>query len=165
MKAQPKRVPAGGVAVIGSLTEATKSRLSKTLRGELAKVSEAPLTHVVRTETDDLRALSNRVNQVVGTEGVVAPLLTDDDGNLLFPTGGLQVRFKKPPSDDQLAKFAQRYKLKLKQRNKWAPMQAEFTVSTDDARYFPDIADQLQEDRQVAMAWPDVQAAFRREQA
>jgi hypothetical protein len=159
---EAKRVPSGGVAVIGAISDETKSRLTKAVRGKLDKVSEAPLTHVLETKSGDLRALSDRINKVVGTEGVVAPLLTDDDGNRLFPTGSLQVRFKDQPSDDQLAGFAKRHKVKLKQRNRWAPRQAEFTIGSDDTRYFLDIAAELEDDDHVVNAWPDVQAAFRR---
>jgi hypothetical protein len=158
-----KRVPAGGVAVIGPISEKTKSRLTQAVSGTFAKVSEAPLTHVLETECSDLRALSDQINKVVGAEGVVAPLLTDDDGNVLFPTGSLQVRFKDQPSDDQLSSFAKRHKITLKQRNKWAPMQAEFTVGSDDLRYFPDIAAEVSSDDYVTNAWPDVRAAYRRE--
>jgi hypothetical protein len=113
----------------------------------------------------DLRQFSERINEVVGTEGVVAPLLADDEGNKLLPTGRMQVRFKEPPTERFLASFAKRHKIELAQRNKWSPQQVEFAVRSDDKRYFPDVAAELKEDGKVVTAWPDVQAAFRREKA
>ena len=162
MKSADKRVPAGGVIVIGSLSSETEARLTKAVPGKLAKISDSPPTHVLETTTDDLRKFSERINNMVGNEGVVAPLLLDQDGNRLFPTGHLQVRFREALSDDVLVRFAKRHQLDLAQRNTWAAQQAEFAVRRDDTRYFPDIAAQVSRDKQVAQAWPDVRAAFRR---
>lgn len=165
MTTQNSRVPAGGVVVIGSLSKATQDRLEKAANGKFAKVADSPLTHMVEISGGDLRKFSERINKVVGTEGVVAPMLADDEGNRLLPTGTMQVRFKSPPSDDLLADFAKRHKVELAQRNKWSPQQAEFAVRTDDLRYFPDVAAELEKDKTVVSAWPDVRAAFRREKA
>jgi hypothetical protein len=165
MTTQNSRVPAGGVVVIGSLSKATQDRLEKAAGGKFAKVADSPLTHMVETSGGDLRKFSERINKVVGTEGVVAPMLADDEGNRLLPTGTMQVRFKSPPTDDLLAAFAKRHKVELAQRNKWSPQQAEFAVRTDDLRYFPDVAAELEKDKTVVSAWPDVRAAFRREKA
>lgn len=163
MTIEDTRVPAGGVVIIGSLSKATQARLTKAGAGKLAKISNAPLTHVVEKTGGDLRKFSDRINKVVGTEGVVAPMLADGEGNQLFPTGKLQVRFKERPSDKVLTSFAKKHKVELAQRNKWSPQQAEFAVRTDDTRYFPDVAAELKKDDTVFAAWPDVQAAFRRQ--
>ncbi|MBR1269486.1 hypothetical protein JQ629_18400 [Bradyrhizobium sp. AUGA SZCCT0222] len=165
MATENSRVPAGGVVVIGALSKATQDRLEKAADGKLAKVADSPPTHVVETSGSDLRKLSERINKVVGMEGIVAPMLADGEGNRLLPTGTMQVRFKSPPSDDLLADFAERHKIELAQRNKWSPQQAEFAVRTDDVRYFPDVAAELEKDQTVMSAWPDVRAAFRREKA
>jgi hypothetical protein len=165
MATQNSRVPAGGVVVIGALSKATQDRLEKGAHGKFAKVADSPLTQMVEISGGDLRKISEQINKVVGTEGVVAPMLADDEGNRLLPTGTMQVRFKSAPSDDLLADFAKRHKVELAQRNKWSPQQAEFAVRTDDLRYFPDVAAELEKDKTVVSAWPDVRAAFRREKA
>src|SRR4051812_2424683 len=130
--------------------------------GPIAKVSNTPPTLVIEGQSGDPRALCERINQVVGSEGVVAPLLVDDEGNRLFPTGHLQVRFEEPPSDGTLSAFADRHRVELGGRNKWAPPQADFLVGRDDGRFLPDIASAMAQDDGVVDAWPDVQAAFRR---
>lgn len=163
MSTENTRVPAGGVVIIGSLSKETQDRLAEATDGKLAQVPNSPLTHMVET-TGNLREFSERINKVVGTEGVVAPMLADDEGNRLLPTGRMQVRFKQPPSDSVLTRFAKRHKVELAQRNKWSPQQAEFAVRTDDMRYFPDVAAELKKDSTVMTAWPDVRAAFRREE-
>jgi hypothetical protein len=164
MAADNTRVPAGGVVIIGSLSKATQERLAKETDGKLAQLSDSPLTHVVET-TGNLRKFSERINKVVGKEGVVAPMLADNEGNRLFPTGRMQVRFKQPPTDNVLSRFAKRHNVELARRNKWSPQQAEFAVRTDDTRYFPDVAAELGKDNTVVTAWPDVLAAFQREKA
>jgi hypothetical protein len=165
MSTENTRTPSGGVVVIGSLSQATQDRIAKAADGKIEKVSDAPLTHVVEKTGVDLRRFSERINKVVGTEGIVAPMLTDDEGNRLLPTGRMQVRFKEPPTDKFLSSFAKRHKVEVAQRNKWSPQQVEFAVRSDDTRYFPDVAAELKEDGKVMTAWPDVQAAFRREKA
>jgi hypothetical protein len=164
MTTEDTRVPAGGVVIIGSLSKATQERLAKATDGKLAQISDSPLTHAVETSVSNLRKFSERINKVVGTEGVVAPMLADNEGNRLFPTGRMQVRFKQPPSDHSLTDFAKRHNVELAQRNKWSPQQAEFAVRTDDMRYFPDVAAELKKDSTVVTAWPDVRAAFRRQE-
>ena len=163
MTSEGKRVPAGGVVVIGPLSEETQALLGKAAHGKLAKIAESPMTQVVEGASD-VRALTDRISKIVGNEGVVAPLFVDDAGHQLFPTGRMQVRFKQPPSDAILTNFAKRHNLELVHRNKWASQQAEFAVRTDDTRYFPDVTTALREDDKVATAWPDTRAAFRREE-
>jgi hypothetical protein len=162
MKISDTRVPAGGVVVIGPLSKGTESRLMRAATGKLAKIPGTPPTHVVESKAGDPRKLWERINKLVGDEGVVAPVLVDDEGNRLLPTGRLQVRFEQPPSDEALAKFAERHRVELSGRNKWAPQQAEFAVRADDVRYLPDVASELKRDKSVAAAWPDVRAAYRR---
>jgi hypothetical protein len=117
---------------------------------------------MVESKAEDSRALCERINDAVGPEAVVAPLLVDDEGNRLFPTGKLLVRFEERPTDDLLSAFAERHQVELSQRNKWAERQAEFNLSTTDHRFLPDIAAAMNEDAGVTKAWPEVQASFRR---
>ncbi|MET4209154.1 hypothetical protein [Bradyrhizobium sp. LA2.1] len=163
MTSDGSRTPSGGIVIIGSLSPETQEQLAKVADCKIATVSGAPQTHVLETTGVDLRRLSERVNKVVGTEGVVAPILADDEGNRLLPTGRMQVRFKEAPTDKVLQTFAKKHKVAPGQRNKWSPQQAEFAVRTDDTRYFPDVAAEMEKDSKVATAWPDVRAAFRRE--
>jgi hypothetical protein len=156
------RNPSGGAVVIGTLSPETMARLTKAAPGPVTKVSEAPPTLVIGGKAEDARRLCERINQVVGAEGVVAPLLADADGNRLFPTGHLQVRFEDEPSDGMLSVFAARHRFELAGRNKWAPRQADFLVRRDDERFLPDIASAMAKGEGVIEAWPVVRAAFRR---
>jgi hypothetical protein len=120
-------------------------------------------TFVVEAKSGDPRAICEKVSEIVGNEGIVAPLLVDDEGHQLIPTGHLQVRFKQPPTDDSLAAFAQQHRLSAANRNKWNPKQVEFALRSNADQYWPDAADEIASDTAVEAAWPDVMASFKRE--
>jgi hypothetical protein len=158
------RVPAKDAAVIiGALPESTRSRLEQATGGKVSPLPNVADTYVVQAKPEDPRKLFSRLNDVIGDAALVAPVLVDEEGNRLFPTGRLQVRFNKHPDDKSLSDFAERHRLELTRRNRWSPQQAEFSVRPEDPRFLPEIADEVVSDRTVATAWPDVRAAFRKE--
>jgi hypothetical protein len=158
------RVPAKDAAVIiGALPKTMRSRVERTTGAKVTPLPNVADTYVVQAKPDDPRKLFNRLNDVVGDAAVVAPVLVDEDGNRLFPTGRLQVRFNKHPDDKSLSDFAKRHHLELTKRNRWSPQQAEFAVRPEDSRFLPEIADEVGSDGAVATAWPDVRASFRKE--
>jgi hypothetical protein len=159
------RVPAPGAVVIGELSPATRSRLEKTTSAPLETPSGAGDTVVIEGGAPDPRSFWEEINKIVGDEALVAPLLSDDEGHRLVPTGRLQARFKSEPSDDELAAFADRHGLTLSKRNAWSPAQAEFSIRPEDGRYPPDIVDRIAADTNVRAVWPDVRAAYKRESA
>jgi hypothetical protein len=157
------RVPAKDAAVIiGALPKTMRSRVEQATGAKVTSLPNVPDTYVVQAKPEDPRKLFNRLNDVVGDAAVVAPVLVDEEGNRLFPTGRLQVRFNKHPDDKSLSDFAERHRLELTKRNRWAPQQAEFAVRPEDSRFLPEIADEVVSDGSVANAWPDVRAAFRK---
>ena len=158
---QDSRVPAEGAVVIGPLSGATRAKLERASPGELSQISESPPMLLVEAAGNP-RSLVSRLNEVIGDEGYVAPVLADPDGNRLFPTGHLQVRFADPVSDDRLSTFAERHGVELAGRNRWAPQQVEFAVRPHDQRFLPDLAASMAGEPGVVAAWPAAKAAFRR---
>ena len=156
------RDPRGGPVVIGTLSPETMARLTKAAPGPVTKVSEAPPTLVIGGKAEDARRLCQRINQVVGAEGVVAPFLCR--------------RGRKPPVPDRASpgpsrgRAVGRHALGLRRapsgravgRNKREPRQADFLVRRDDERFLPDIASAMAKGEGVVEAWPVIRAAFRR---
>jgi hypothetical protein len=166
MKKSESRVPAKGSAVvIGALSEAMRSRLAEAAQGSVTPLPDVADTHVVTAKLKDPRKLVDALNEVVGSEAVVVPVLTDKEGHVLLPTGHLQVRFKHAPDESVLSTMAKRHGLDFLQRNKWAPLQAEFAIRPDDSRYLPEITSAIEQDAGVERAWPDVRTSFKRESA
>ena len=124
-----RRVPAKDAAVIiGALPDAVRTRLEKEAGGKIHPLPDVADTLVVQAKPGDPRKLFNKLNDLIGDNAVVAPVLIDDEGNRLFPTGRLQVRFNKHAGEKLLSEFAKRHHLELTKRNRWSPQQAEFAL-------------------------------------
>ena len=163
MKAADSRLPAkDSVLVIGPLSDATRSDIVRAAQAEVAPLPGVEDAFVVKTKPGNPRQLFQKVNDLVGDKLLVAPVLIDKDGERLFPTGDIQVRFKTPPTDQELADFAKRLQVGAPKRNKWSPQQAAFAVRSDDARFLPEITEQMGAQSSVQAAWADVRAQFRR---
>ena len=166
MRKSESRIPAKGSAVIiGALSASTRRRLAEAAEGTIEPLPNVPDTHLVTAKLKDPRKLFNKLNDVVGTEAVVTPVLVDGEGHQLFPTGQLQVRFKTELDQKTLSEIADRYGLEFTQRNKWSPQQAEFAIRKDDTRYLPEITSAIGKNANVEWASADVRAAFKREMA
>ena len=146
MKAADSRLPAkDSVLVIGPLSDATRSDIVRAAEAEVAPLPGVDDAFVVKAKPGNPRALFQKVNEVVGDKLLVAP-----------------VRFKTPPTDQELADFAKRLQVGAPKRNKWSPQQVAFAVRSDDARFLPEITEQMGAQSSVQAAWADVRAQFRR---
>lgn len=151
------RRPVRGAVIIGALSKKTSARIVKAL-GE-KPTPRAEDTVVVQVKGDPRSAVAE-IQGIVGTEGLVAPLLEDDAGNELIPTGGIQVRFKEEPSEKKLASFAGRHGVQLARRSKWERSQVEFRPENDDGRFLLDILEDIAADDGVQDTWADVRSSF-----
>lgn len=163
MKRSGLRSPVKDAAVvIGPLSAAMRSRIARALGASVAPVPGAKDAFVIESAPGEPRELFRKINDLVGSKALVAPVLADQDGKRLFPTGELQVRFHDVPSDDAIAAFVKRHSLGQAKRNKWAPKQVAFALRRDDRRFLPEITERIGADRTVDKAWPDVRARYRR---
>ena len=166
MKDPNSRAPAkDAVVIIGAVSKAVRDKLVKAVHGKIAPLANVADTLVLEAKAEEPRKLFRKLNDIVGDNAVVAPVLVDQDGNRLFPTGRLQVRFKDASDESWLSDFAARHGLDFVKSNRWAPQQAEFAVRPSDSRFLPEIAAAVAGDKAVETAWPDVRAAYRRENA
>jgi len=163
MKASGGRRPVrNALIVIGPLSDPARSRLATQMGARIAPLRGAPADiNVVTVKPGHPQSLHEKVRRIAGNKVVVAPVLVED-GERLFPTGQIHVRFKSPPSDGQLTQFARRFRLRNATRNKWSPYQASFSVRSGETRFLPEIAASITIDEGVADAWLDTRAGFRR---
>jgi hypothetical protein len=159
------RVPVPGAVVLGELSPATLQRLEKTSAVHLKTPPGPGEARIVEATEPDARSFWRKVSDVVGSEALVVPILADEEGHQLLPTGAIQVRFKSEPSDHTLDVFSARHGLQPGKRNRWSPVQAEFMIRPDDDRYLPDIVDTIAADADIAAVWPDVRGSYKRESA
>lgn len=91
-----------------------------------------------------------------------APVLRDADGNELWPTGALVVRFRRRPSARQLDGFAAEEELVIEARNEFVPEQASFRPRRPRGQYLPDLVARVARRDDVAAAWAGTASRYRR---
>ncbi|HET6469337.1 MAG TPA: hypothetical protein VFG43_13270 [Geminicoccaceae bacterium] len=161
-----RRVPLQSqMVVIGEVPSDFAERVAETGAsvGDIAGHRDMRL--VTLGEEKGADALRHEVSRLAGGQALVEPVLTDESGARLLPTGGVRARFHAPQSEAELRHFAQRYGAVFVSRNRWQPSIAEFRIRPDDPRSVVELSDAMARDRAVENAWPDVLASFKREAA
>ena len=98
------------------------------------------------------------LTNLVGSLATVQPVLIDEKGQTLFPTGDVTVRFPKKPTAKQLKDFAAKHGLELRDRNEFVREQATFKTNT----YLPDVLQQIDTDNDIKEAWPNTRSRYQR---
>lgn len=98
------------------------------------------------------------LTDLVGSLATVQPVLIDEKGQTLFPTGDVTVRFPKKPTAKQLKDFAAKHGLELRDRNEFVREQATFKTNT----YLPDVLQQIDTDNDIKEAWPNTRSRYQR---
>lgn len=144
---------------------ALRSRLVKL--GWVEEIEGHPDMALVHPEArgQGVRKIWERLQKILGCELEVEPALMGAHGDHHYPTGKIQVRFRLEPSDDELKLFAKRHRLKLRGRNEFVPIQAEFIPEDRPGSYLPDQVAALEADSEVQAAWADTLSRYRRELA
>ncbi len=90
------------------------------------------------------------------------PLLVDEAGASMFPTGDVSVRFRERPSDDDLRRFAEEHGLELRRRNEFVPEQATFAPRERRREALPEKVSTLRRAAEVAEAWTNTASRYHR---
>ena len=110
----------------------------------------------------DPRAAWERVLRQDPSLPWAAPVLLDEDGREMLPTGEVTVRFGGPPSDADLGEFGRRHGLSLRSRNEFVPSQAVFVPADRRSAYLPDLCQRLAGEPGVAAAWANTRSRYER---
>jgi hypothetical protein len=148
--------------VIGKISEKTAARIADETGASPAKDANVPNVTVLEAAKGKTQQIWKQVNDIVGGEAVVVPILEDIEGRRLLPTGRIEVRFKEPPDLTRLNAFAKRHELKLIGPNRWNGQQATFALEPKDSRFLLEITKALESDGEAETAWPDNRSAFQR---
>jgi hypothetical protein len=142
----------GPAAVQGQLT--TLGRVEQVVQGIVALR--------LKTPAEDPRAAWRDTLASCPEAKWAAPVLRDADGNELWPTGALIVRFRRRPSDKQLDAVAAEERLVIEARNEFVPEQASFRPRQPRAEYLPDLVARIARRGDVAAAWAGTASHYRR---
>lgn len=126
--------------------------------GTLEELDENNLLLRVTTQATSPETQWREVANLAGSLATVQPVLIDEKGQTLFPTGDVTVRFPKKPTAKRLKDFAAKYGLELRDRNEFVPEQVAF--KTD--RYLPDVLQEIDTDEDIQTAWPNTRSRYQR---
>lgn len=113
-------------------------------------------------EAASAKSAWERIRKKLGTGESVQPVLVDDSGTPQYPTGEISVRFRKPPTDAGLKKFARTHGLRLGSRNEFVPQQAIFELAEAGEKYIPTVVKDVSGDEDVEVAWANTLSRYER---
>ena len=137
-----------------------KAEVTKRLSaaGSLEELDEHNLLLRVNTKASSPETQWRELSDLVGSLATVQPVLIDEKGQTLYPTGDVSVRFHKKPTAKQLKDFASKHGLQLRDRNEFVPEQAAFKTNT----YLPDVLQQIDSDDDIKTAWPNTRSRYQK---
>jgi hypothetical protein len=148
-------------ADLGELKRRVRGK--RNLRFELIDGDPQLVVVQASTRTPSPKRAWEQVSQALHADAMVAPVLTDADGNAMYPTGAIQVRFRTNPTDFQLDDFAHRHRLRIDGRNRYKPEQVVFSIAASPAEtYLPDLIADLSDAPDVLRVWPVTKSKFLR---
>jgi hypothetical protein len=115
----------------------------------------------LREPQSEARGAWNTVQHALGVGCEVEPVLVDAQGEAHYPTGRIEVRFREAPSDPDLERFAAEHGLRVRGRNRYVSVQAEFQIA-EPGRFLPDLIDGIERSAAVRAVWPDTLSRYRR---
>jgi hypothetical protein len=130
--------------------------------GSLEELDENNLLLHVKTKAASPETQWRELTNLAGSLATVQPVLIDEKGQTLYPTGDLTVRFPKKPTAKQLKDFAAKYGLQLRDRNEFVPEQAAFKLKNPTTTYLPDVLQQIDSDKDIQTAWPNTRSRYER---
>ena len=101
-----------------------------------------------------------RVQDALGSDIVADPAFIDQEGNALYPTGLITIRFAHEPTEADLERFAREHDLEVYSRNKFVPSQVTFAPAKPTASFLPDLVAQVKSAPEVKSAWADTVSKF-----
>ena len=139
----------------------TKARLSG-----LGEVEEIPGSNrlVLRLPEPaaDTKGTWRRLVEVTESVEWAAPFVVDETGGVHLPTGDVSIRFRHPPSEKQLARFARVHRLRIRERNEFVPEQVTAEPIAGREIYLPELIEEISAERIVLTVWADTLSPFRR---
>lgn len=131
--------------------------------GKVEEVKGSDHLLLVHSPTDNPAKKTWRsIKKKLGKGESVHPVLIDETGRHQYPTGEINVRFERTPSDAQLKKFAAAHNLRLHSRNEFVPQQAIFEPVEAGDRYVLELVKEIQNDKNIQLAWPNTLSRYER---
>lgn len=140
-----------------------RARLSPQGHGVTLVDAAEPMALVtMKGASDDTRRNWETLRGMVPDGAAVAPMMVDDRGHELMPTGRIAVRFERAPERAELERFAAEHGLRLLARNKFQAAQATFAPQSSGGVFLPTIVEDLERSPLVSAAWLETISSYSR---
>lgn len=159
-----KQIP-GAEQFVVHLSSDNKEEVTKQLK-TLGSIEDLDQTNAlllrVNQRSSEPQEGWKHLSKLVGSNGMVQPVLFDETGHPHYPTGEVSVRFLKKLSDKALRQFAEKYGLLLRERNEFVPEQATFKLVDPAQTYLPNVVRQIAADKDVKNSWANTLSYYKR---
>jgi hypothetical protein len=145
-----------------SRIEDLKKRLDALGSTEILDGLEAGIVLRLQHPDQEPRCAWQAIQDAVGENNEVHPVLLDSEGDLHYPTGRINVRFSRAPNDAEVENFARVHNLETRSRNKFVPTQFVFEPRESSKRYLPDVLKTIRSEELVNAAWADTLSEYKR---
>ena len=162
MQAQPR--PSAGFFVVRGMQAARLQERVQDLKGfkEITQLPKELLLLHIAARRQTPRKSWETLRAALEAPGDLFPVLLNDNGERLCPTGVIQVRFHEPFPDKELESFAKEHRLRLVERNRFQPAQASFEMQDPATTYLPEVIEKANTPSTVRVAWAETMAHYRR---
>ena len=162
MQAQP--IPSAELFVVRGMQAARLQERVQDLKGfkEITQLTKELLLLDIAARRQTPRKSWETLRAALEAPGDLFPVLLNDNGETLYPTGLIQVRFHKSVSDKELESFAKEHNLRLVERNRFQPVQASFEMQDPAKTYLPEVVEEVNKPSTVRVAWAETMAHYRR---
>lgn len=156
-----KQTPSSDTFVVGG-DETDAQSLNELGDVEAIKDESLSIVRVTGGNEVDPKATWKVILDTAKSVGWASPVLLDEQGEKHFPTGDVSVRFKTAPSDEELARFAEKADLVVIDRNEFVPEQVIFRPSNSRRTFIPDLVTDLESAGEVETAWANTLTRYKR---
>lgn len=131
--------------------------------GEARSLGMADLFLVrLRPSQPTARAAWSHVLRMCPTALWACPVVVDAEGNELYATGSIVVRFREPPSGKALGKIAGKVVMRVEGRNEFVPRQVSIRPHRPRDVYLPELVASIAKRPEVEAAWLSTRGTYRR---
>ncbi|PZD70392.1 hypothetical protein C1752_13118 [Acaryochloris thomasi RCC1774] len=102
------------------------------------------------------------LQQYLTDQEAVEPIMIDEAGHNLIPTGAISVRFTNVSTETEIEKFSCQFNLILEKVNQYIPQQLIFRPLKLSEIFLPDLIQSISKIKGVEAAWANAYARYQR---
>lgn len=114
------------------------------------------------SESKEAKSRWRKVQDQLGGDAVVSPVMEDSGGEAHYPTGEITVRFAAAPDEAAVGRLIDAFDLEVAGRNRWVPSQITFRRRHPRGAYLPELIEAIAAATGVRAAWAGTESKLER---